>query len=96
MVESSNIISYLEEKYPDPPLYPAEPENRKEDDELIEKMGPLTGVFFKVMFGLSEQSADEWLKEFAPHLDVFEQALEKRGSKYFGGDKPTMVRKGDL
>lgn len=37
------------------------------------------------------KSPEEWLKSFLDVLQVFEDSLEKRGTKYFRGEKPGMV-----
>lgn len=95
IVESLDICDYLDEQYPDPPLYPAEPAARDQEKELIKKLGPLTGIFSKLLFSGADKTPQEWLDEFAPHLEVFEEELEKRGTTFFGGEKPNMVRKID-
>ncbi|RZC34449.1 glutathione S-transferase omega-1-like [Asbolus verrucosus] len=91
IVESLDISDYLDEKYSDHPLYPKDPEAKQRDKELIEKVGPLTGVFAKCLSGQEEKTPDEWAQEFTPHLEVFENELVCRGTTYFGGDKPGMV-----
>lgn len=91
VVESLDICDYLDEKYPNNPLYPAEPEARAQDKELIKKIGPATQVFAECCFMNKPKSPEEWLKSFLEVLQVFEEALEKRGTKYFGGEKPGMV-----
>lgn len=74
-------------------MYPAEPQAVAQDKELIQKIGPLDAVFTDLIFQKYNRSPSEWLKEFEPHLIVFEEELSKRGSVFFGGDKPGMVRK---
>lgn len=93
VVESLDICDYLDEQYPDPPLYPAEPAAKEQEKALIQKIGTLTGVFAKLLFSGEEKTPQEWLDEFAPHLEIFEKELEKRGSTFFGGEKPNMVRR---
>ncbi|KAB0792162.1 hypothetical protein PPYR_14121 [Photinus pyralis] len=91
VVESLDIADYLDEHYPDPPLYPAEPPAREQDKELMKKFGPLGGVFSKLIAGQEKKSAKEWLDELTPHLQVFEDELKRRNTTFFGGDNPGMV-----
>lgn len=91
VVESLIIANYLDEKYPKPALYPAEPHARDQDEALIAKIGPMTDIYTKLIYGQEKKSAQEWLNEFKPHLDIFENALDNRKSGYFGGAKPGMV-----
>lgn len=91
IVESLDICNYLDEQYPEPHLYSAEPAAREQEKALIQKIGPLTGVFSKLLFSQDEKTPQEWLDEFSPYLEVFEKELEKRGTTFFGGDKPNMV-----
>jgi len=91
IIESLDISDYLDEKYPNPPLYPSDPQAKKQDKELIQKIGPLTGVIFQCLYLKTEKTPEEWVKEFTPHLEVFENELAKRATTFFGGEKPGMV-----
>ncbi|XP_030749985.1 pyrimidodiazepine synthase-like isoform X3 [Sitophilus oryzae] len=91
VVESLDICDYLDEKYAQNPLYPAEPAAKQRDKEVIQKIGPATGVFSKTIFGNEEKSPEEWLKELLDVLQPLEDELTVRGTKFFGGDKPGMV-----
>lgn len=93
IVESVDVANYLNDTYPDPPLYPAEPQACQEDKELIDKIGPLTGVFYNIVLKLQDKTPEEWLKMLYPHLELFEEELKKRGTTFFFGDKPGMVNK---
>lgn len=84
-------MNYLDEEYPNPPLYPAEPTAHEQDKALVEKINPLMYIFGKLVFHMEDKSPEEWLKEFLPHLDIFENELAKRGTAYFFGDRPGMV-----
>lgn len=86
-----DIADFLDQEYPDPPLYPAEQAAREQDKAVIQKIGAVSGLFGKCLFGSEKKSAEEWLKEFLPHLEVLDEELEKRGTTFFGGDKPNMV-----
>lgn len=91
IVESLDISDYLDEKYPENPLYPAEPELKKRDKDLIKKIGPVTQVFHQCLSSNNEKTPEEWLKEFLAPLQDFEDALAQRGTPFFGGEKPGMV-----
>lgn len=91
VTESLDICDYLDEKYADYPLYPAEPEAKTQDKELINKIGPVVQVFVECCILKKTKTPEEWLKSFVEALQIFEEALEKRGMKYFGGGKPGMV-----
>ncbi|KAJ8943610.1 hypothetical protein NQ318_006612 [Aromia moschata] len=70
VVESLDVCDYVDEKYPDNPLYPAEPEAKRQDKELIQKIAPLTNVFARILFTNEEKTPKEWAKELLPHLQV--------------------------
>ncbi|XP_063910135.1 pyrimidodiazepine synthase-like isoform X2 [Zophobas morio] len=91
VIESLVISDFLEEKYPKPALYPANPEAKKRDQELIEKIDPLLSVFFLCLWKKDLKTPEEWVEEFVPHLEVFESELGSRGTPFFGGSKPGMV-----
>nr|AJE61312.1 glutathione S-transeferase [Dendroctonus armandi] len=91
IVESLDICDYLNEKYPQNPLYPAEPALKAKDKEIIQKIGPATAVFSKCIFGNEEKSAEEWVKALIEGLQPLEEELAKRGTTLFGGDKPNMI-----
>jgi len=90
IVESLVICDYLDEKYPEPPLYPAEPAAKANDKELIGKLGLIIEPFYKIIIGIENKTPEEWLKELQTPLEFFENELKKRGV-YFGGDRPGMV-----
>lgn len=91
IVESLDICDYLDEKYAENPLYPAEPASKQKDKEVIQKIGAATTVFSKCLFGNEEKSSEEWVKELLAVLQPLEDELSARGTKFFGGEKPGMV-----
>lgn len=85
LIESLIIAEYVDEKYPENPLLPKDPVEKAQAKILVERFSPVAGAFMKVM--LHGANGDEiW-----PVLDIFEQELAKRGTSYFGGDKPGWV-----
>lgn len=92
VVESLDICNYLDEKYPGNPLYPAEPTLKDKEKQVIEKVGTATGVFAKCLFGGEDKSLEEWAKAIVEALQPLNDELANRGTKFFGGDKPNMVK----
>ncbi|XP_030385343.1 pyrimidodiazepine synthase [Scaptodrosophila lebanonensis] len=85
LIESLIIAEYLDEKYPQNPLLPKDPLRRALDKILIERFGAVTGAYAKIVF--SDAGTDDLWQA----LDIFEAELAKRGTQYFGGDKPGFV-----
>jgi len=76
--ESAVIMEFLEERYPDPPLLPADPADRAYVRLLIFRDDELTGPYYALRRG--EDGAEE---RFAAVLGRFDAALGKR--PYLGG-----------
>ena len=91
IVESLDICDYLDEKYQEKPLYPAEPAAKQIDKDVIQKIGPPTTVFYKCIFGNEDKTPEEWLKALLESLQPLEDVLTSRGTQFFGGDSPKMV-----
>ncbi|KAH8406907.1 hypothetical protein KR222_011330, partial [Zaprionus bogoriensis] len=85
LIESLIISEYVDEKYTENPLLPKDPVQRALDKILIERFSPVAGAFMKILLQ-GANGDDLW-----PTLDIFEQELAKRGTAYFGGDKPGFV-----
>ncbi|KAH8327607.1 hypothetical protein KR074_002459, partial [Drosophila pseudoananassae] len=85
LIESLVIAEFLDEKYPQNPLLPKDPLQKALDKILLERFSGITGAFMKIL----TQNAN--IEEFWVALDIFEQELTKRGTPYFGGDKPGFV-----
>lgn len=88
--ESLLLADYLDEAYPEPALYPSDPRAKAEDRMLLEKFGPVIGAFYKIIFddnGLNEENFGAFIKS----LEIYENALAKRGTIFFGGEKPGML-----
>ncbi|CAH0545964.1 unnamed protein product [Brassicogethes aeneus] len=91
VVESTDICDYLDETYPQVPLYSSDPKVKEQEKVLIKKIGDVVGVFSKCVFGTETKTPEEWLKDILDALDVFEKELTKKGTVFFGGDSPNMV-----
>jgi glutathione S-transferase len=77
--DSATILRHLEERYPEPPLYPSDPARRAEMDVFIDWFNE---VWKRDPNGI-EESADPaaiaaMSKRMAEHLDRFERMLDGR------------------
>ncbi|XP_018334393.1 pyrimidodiazepine synthase [Agrilus planipennis] len=90
IVESLVIADFLDNEYPNIPLYPAEPAAQEKEKQLIKQIEPITAQFHKLMVDTSGNPA-ALLKELASLLDIFEQELDKRGTLFFFGSRPGML-----
>lgn len=89
LYESLMVADYLDEKYPQPALYPLDPLAKAEDRLLIARFEPVIGPYFRI--ALNARSNDEALQKLLENLSVFETELTKRGSTFFGGANVGMV-----
>ncbi|XP_022092163.1 pyrimidodiazepine synthase-like isoform X2 [Acanthaster planci] len=88
LVGSSIICDYLDEIYPDPPLYPKDPLQKAKDKFVMETYdSKVSSIFHKFMTSGGE---DEEAKIIAG-LTLFDAELKKRGTPFFGGQQPGMV-----
>ncbi|KAH8322036.1 hypothetical protein KR059_000873, partial [Drosophila kikkawai] len=85
LIESLIIAEYLDEKYPQNPLLPKDALKRAQDKILLERFNGITNAFMKILL------QNTGLDDFWTALDIFEQELTKRGTRFFGGDKPGFV-----
>lgn len=90
LVESLIIAAYLDEQYPQRPLYPTDPLQKALDKILIERFVPVVSAVYPVLTCNKDAPADA-LENFESALDVFEQELTKRGTPYFGGQQIGIV-----
>ncbi|XP_014088771.2 pyrimidodiazepine synthase [Bactrocera oleae] len=90
LIESLIIAEYLDEKYPEVPLFPKDPLKKAQDKILIERFNSVISAMYKVFLGGSD-AAPGALTEISKGLDIFEKELSSRGTPYFGGDKPGML-----
>nr|XP_022905441.1 pyrimidodiazepine synthase-like isoform X1 [Onthophagus taurus] len=90
--ESLNICDYLEETYPNPPLYPKDETLKLKDQAIIRNFGDLhIKVFYSFLFNRQGLSTGELIQKAVPVLEFYENELLKRGSDFFNGSEPGMV-----
>lgn len=91
LVESMVICEYLDEKYPDIKLYPSDPLAKAETKLWVDRFGSIAGAFYRLVYEKnSSEENDKLLSDLYAGLKSYEDELEKRGTKYFGGDKPNI------
>lgn len=90
VIESLDIVEFLEENYPKPALY-TNPARKAEDKALVEKFGKVAGAIGRAFYDKENKPVSEFLNEVTEVLAEFETELTKRGTKFFSGEKPGMV-----
>nr|CAD7256036.1 unnamed protein product [Timema shepardi] len=91
LVESLDIAEFLNERFPDPPLYPADPEKKAKDKELIEKFGKVVATWAAALYKKDGKTNQERIQSINDVLLEMETELEERGTTFYGGDTPGMV-----
>lgn len=95
IIDSLIIADFLDEKYPDNKLYPSDVYRKARDKVLIFRFNGVLDTISKIMFPTGHErkveSAEEIAEELFKDLDIFENELRKRKSKYFRGEKPGAV-----
>lgn len=87
------ICDYLDETYPDPPLYPSDPWAKGWDRCLIEIFNvKVTGNYYKIYSKPTDKAVFKEIADAVNQgLQIFEDELAKRGSKYFFGNQPGKI-----
>ncbi|XP_046563180.1 LOW QUALITY PROTEIN: pyrimidodiazepine synthase-like [Haliotis rubra] len=85
--ESLVCDDYLDQVYPDIPLYPQDPYQRARDRILSDTSSQVVTSFYKL---LSSGGSDEAGENYFKSLRRYEAALGERG-EFFGGATPCMV-----
>ncbi|KAH8379131.1 hypothetical protein KR009_003209 [Drosophila setifemur] len=89
LIESLIICDYLEEKYPQVPLYPKDPLKKAQDKILVERFGQFISAIYKLL--LHDNPAELGNTDLYAGLDIYEEELKLRGTDYFGGESPGML-----
>lgn len=90
LIESLVICEYLDEKYPENPLYPKDPLKKALDKILIERFSAVTSAMYKIFVDGPEKNPGA-LADISNGLDIYEKELVMRGTRFFNGDKPGML-----
>ncbi|NP_001165916.1 glutathione S-transferase O2 isoform 1 [Nasonia vitripennis] len=89
VVDSTVIVNYLEEKYPDPTLYNKSTITR--DLELLDHYDKIVKVFSNCIHKRDSRPLQEAVNEICTYLVEFENELKNRNTTFFTGDKPGML-----
>lgn len=77
--ESLAISDYLDETYPEPPLYPKDPASIEKDKELIKSFDGPSWKFFGAFLNKENLSLAARFEEALPDIQRLEDELSKRG-----------------
>lgn len=89
LAESLIIMEYLDEKYPEPKLFPSDPLQKAQERLWIERFNSVAAAFHRGALN-TEDPKGAW-EEITNALIPFETELKRRDSVYFGGDAPNVV-----
>lgn len=90
LIESLVIMDYLDEKYPEIKLHSSDPLQKARDRILIERFSAVIGPMYKI-YTFSTDNPTEAVRDVAIGLQLYEDELRKRKTKFFGGEKPGML-----
>lgn len=83
LYESLIIANYLDEQYPERPLYPKDPLAKAKDKLLMEKFNRVIRGIYNMM--LQKGFSTEAMDDVKSGLDLFEQEIAMRKTKFLGG-----------
>ncbi|KAL7637624.1 UNVERIFIED_CONTAM: hypothetical protein RMT77_012353 [Armadillidium vulgare] len=92
MFESMITCDYLDETYPDTPLYPSDEWAKGWDKCLIEVFNAkVTSNYYKIFKSQDSEAIKEITESVNQGLQIFEDELAKRGTTFFWGNRPGML-----
>ncbi|XP_042876910.1 pyrimidodiazepine synthase-like [Penaeus japonicus] len=90
--ESTIVCDYLDDRFPEPALYPNDPWEKARDRVYVELWAKVYGPMYKIYSAKGDQQTmAEAFESFLSGLDIFETELSRRGTTYFGGVRPAML-----
>lgn len=84
--ESLLIAEYLDEVHPQNKLYPTDPLAKLQEKIWIERFSPIASKFHQT----NVDGTAQW-NDIQNGLDEFERELNRRGTTYYGGEKPNIL-----
>ncbi|XP_063828246.1 pyrimidodiazepine synthase-like [Ostrinia nubilalis] len=88
--ESLATVEYLDEVYPQRPLLPKDPVQRARDKMVVELSGAIHTLFFKLV-KTPDKVNEHNVAAYRKVLDVIQEELVTRGSKFLYGNEPGYV-----
>lgn len=90
VAESVTLANYLDEKYPEPPLYNDETKSR--DLELLNHFNSkIVDTFTNCVFQKDNRQFEDILTEIMENIQEFEDELDVRKTTFFGGSNPNIL-----
>lgn len=80
LIESLDICDYLDQQYPEPPLYPKDSKKREEDKNIIRNYDSLISLYYKAAWKTENKTLTQYLDEMSPYLQKLELELQSRGN----------------
>ncbi|XP_049801062.1 pyrimidodiazepine synthase-like [Schistocerca nitens] len=91
VIESLDIADFLDGKFPEPPLWPADADTKARHKKLIDDFGKVTKIFYEAVYGKEKRPLGDYLEEIVAALQPFEDELVAGGNTFFGGTRPSML-----
>lgn len=100
LTQSSAIIEWLEERYPDPPLFPSGPAERATVRAMALTVAtdihPLNNLralkYLRRELGVDQQGTDRWAETWIVQgFDALEEMIDQHGGRFAYGDTLTTV-----
>ncbi|KAG6444793.1 pyrimidodiazepine synthase isoform X2 [Manduca sexta] len=85
--ESLVTVEYLEDAFPQRPLFPQDPVKKAFDKIIVEASGPILTLYFKVM-RFPDTINDETISAYAKALAFIQDQLRDRGTTFLDGSEP--------
>ncbi|XP_058805247.1 pyrimidodiazepine synthase-like [Phymastichus coffea] len=89
VTDSTVIVNYLEEKYPEPPLYNKATITR--DLELLDTYDKIVKIFSNCIHKKDTTPLQKAVDEICGYLVEFEEELKSRNTPFFTGNTPGMI-----
>merc|ERR1712154_148081 len=98
IMESLINSDYIDDQFPQTKLHPEDPYEKAEGRLLLEKFTKFIPSFYKVVWGgwgvgqeLNSEELQKHWRIISDKLEEMDAELKRKGTPFFGGDKPAMV-----
>ncbi|XP_037075281.1 pyrimidodiazepine synthase-like isoform X2 [Pollicipes pollicipes] len=90
--ESLVTCDLLEQLYPEPALYPADPWAKARDQFMVEQFNAVSGTMYQMYRASGDAEKIKELSDtFNKKIQPFEEELIRRGTPFYHGDRPGML-----